>query len=135
MENTLYVFVYGTLRVHEGNHSLLRDAKCVARHAWTNGVLYDTGVGYPAMATDSMERVYGEVYEITKEHLRCLDRLEGFAGDGEINHYERIDQTVYTDHGPLQAYVYVYLPHQVTDLVAIPSGDWKCHRYLEEEDL
>lgn len=135
MTKTIKVFVYGTLRQHEANSPLLQEAKCFARQAWTKGRLYDTGFGFPAMATNSTEKVYGEVYEVTTHQLHRLDLLEGYNGKEASNHYERIMQTVHTDFGSVEAYVYVYLPHQVTDLQPIPFGDWKCHRFLHEEKL
>ncbi|MCD8510057.1 MAG: gamma-glutamylcyclotransferase [Bacillus sp. (in: Bacteria)] len=136
MEKTTKVFVYGTLRQHESNSHLLQEAKCFAKQAWTKGRLYDTGFGFPAVAnTHTSKRVYGEVYDVTAHQLERLDQLEGYNGSEASNHYERIVQTVHTDFGSVEAYVYVYLPHQVADLETISFGDWKCHRFFQEEKL
>lgn len=135
MKNTYYVFVYGTLRQHESNHHLLKNASCLWRQAWTIGILYDTGYGYPGMLASTTNRVYGEVYEVNGEQLKQLDLLEGYEEYGKNNLYERITQTIHTDSGPVEAFVYLYLPARVTELEEIVFGDWKCHRYLNQREF
>ncbi|WP_254842752.1 gamma-glutamylcyclotransferase [Bacillus sp. MRMR6] len=125
------VFVYGTLRKGEVNHHLLRQAACMAEQAWALGTLYDTGYGYPAMKGEANSNVYGELYEVAEKELARLDILEDYTEGGKDNLYERIQQTVYTDHGPLQAYLYVT---NKEDLLKkkIPNGDWKEYRLLAD---
>jgi gamma-glutamylcyclotransferase (GGCT)/AIG2-like uncharacterized protein YtfP len=98
-------------------------------------VLYDTGLGYPAMVTDKVKRVYGEVYEVNVEQLQRLDCLEGYKGEEMLNLYDRTTQTVYTDNDAIEAFVYVYSTSQATDLKEIQFGDWKCHQYLPQDHL
>ncbi|MGM8215458.1 gamma-glutamylcyclotransferase [Bacillaceae bacterium W0354] len=129
------IFVYGTLLKNERNHSFLEGATCIAREAWTSGSLYDTGKGYPAMTRHHTDRVYGEVYEVTLEMLSKIDHLEGYFGKGKNNHYERIEQVVFTDFGPVEAFVYIYDVSGTNDLEKITYGDWKCHKYLNENEL
>lgn len=135
MKNTYHVFVYGTLRCHESNHHLLKNAKCLCRQAWTNGILYDTGYGYPGLLASATKRVYGEVYKVNEEQLKQLDLLEGYEEGGKNNLYKRITQTIYTDSGQVEAFVYLYLQARDTMLEEIVFGDWKCHRYLDQEEL
>lgn len=127
-----YVFVYGTLRKHQGNHHLLEQADLVADQCWTYGKLYDVGCGYPAM-TVGEKRVYGELYQLTDKELDRLNGLEGYNGPGKNNHYDRIDQTIYADFGSFTAYVYIYYPEQATQLKEIPSVDWKCYQSLNRD--
>jgi gamma-glutamylcyclotransferase (GGCT)/AIG2-like uncharacterized protein YtfP len=84
-----YVFVYGTLRRHERNFCLLNNAELVAAQAWTNGQLYDTGFGYPAIQESRTGVVYGELYLISEEQLRRLDELEGYSENSRNNLYNR----------------------------------------------
>ncbi|MBU8907665.1 gamma-glutamylcyclotransferase [Desertibacillus haloalkaliphilus] len=133
MSNKYNVFVYGTLRQNEGNSHFLSDAKCLAQQAWTYGSLYDTGFGYPAMVRDRRGKVYGEVYEVNDDQLQQLNWLEGYVGEGEDNHYHRVSQTIYTDYGEKQAFVYVYDDEKAKRLPKIDSGDWKCHHYLDQD--
>jgi gamma-glutamylcyclotransferase (GGCT)/AIG2-like uncharacterized protein YtfP len=135
MKNRHRVFVYGTLRQHEANHQLLIEARCISRQCWTNGILYDTGYKYPAMVPSPSQRVYGELYEVTDEQLKRLDVLEGFQGVGKDNHYDRITQVVHTDFTTSEAYVYVYSPPHRNEFTEIRFGDWKCHRYLRQDEL
>lgn len=134
-KNRFEVFVYGTLRQHETNNYLLKDARCVSRQCWTNGTLYDTGCGYPAMVAGTSIRVYGEVYEVTAEQLKRLDVLEGYEGQGKNNLYDRITQEVHTDFGIIEALLYVFSDENVSELEAINFGDWKCHRYLQQDEF
>lgn len=125
------VFVYGTLRKGEGNHRLLAEATCLAEQCWTEGQLYDTGFGYPAMKISSSTYVYGELYSITESELNRLEQLEGYRVDGENNLYNRIQQTVYTDSGKVVAFMYV--ANKETLLRSrISNGDWKEYRLLAE---
>jgi gamma-glutamylcyclotransferase (GGCT)/AIG2-like uncharacterized protein YtfP len=135
MNRKILIFVYGTLRQHEKNEHFLSGAKCLARHCWTPGILYDTGKGFPAMSCDPKQRVYGELYEITYEQLQKLDVLEGYKGENNSNLYDRISQSVFTD---LIRYdnVFVYVSkHSQKEMTKISFGDWKCHSYLNNDRL
>ncbi|MBM7620031.1 gamma-glutamylcyclotransferase (GGCT)/AIG2-like uncharacterized protein YtfP [Bacillus tianshenii] len=118
------VFVYGTLRKGERNAGLLRDAKCVAEQSWTEGRLYDTRFGYPAVKPGGGGYVYGELYEIREVNLDRLDRLEGYMEGGVDNLFERVEQTIYTDKGTVSALVYVGGRSEMFKQ-HISGGDWK----------
>ncbi|WP_110111576.1 gamma-glutamylcyclotransferase family protein [Bacillus sp. CGMCC 1.16541] len=122
---THYVFVYGTLRKGESNHDLLKDAHLVAEQAYTKGVLYDSGRGYPAM-TVGEGVVYGELYEVNDFELKALDQLEGYEGEGSPNNeYERIAQDIQTDVSTIEAMVYVVGEQSPLLETQIPRGDWR----------
>ncbi|WP_209121148.1 gamma-glutamylcyclotransferase [Alkalihalobacillus sp. BA299] len=123
------VFVYGTLRKGEANDKLLKSATCIAEQCWTNGLLYDTGYGYPAMKQTQFSRLYGELYALTEADLKRLDQLEGYTAGGTNNLYERIEQTVYTDKGSSIAYMYVASKANLLKR-KIPNGDWKEYNLL-----
>lgn len=125
------VFVYGTLRKGESNASLLKNAQCIAEQAWTNGILYDTGFGYPAVKKSANGRVFGELYKVTEQELERLDQLEGYVPGGENNLYERIKMPVFTDRGETEAYVYVAGRKDLLE-AEIPGGDWKEYRLLRK---
>jgi gamma-glutamylcyclotransferase (GGCT)/AIG2-like uncharacterized protein YtfP len=130
--NHKLVFVYGTLRRNEGNHEgFLSDAKLVAEQCWTYGQLYDTGYGFPALIAGD-GRVYGECYSVSDDELQALDRLEGYRGAGQDNHYDRVQQTIFTDSGSLKAYLYTYPIDKVKQDQQILSGDCKIHRYFQD---
>ncbi|SDJ69271.1 gamma-glutamylcyclotransferase [Sediminibacillus albus] len=135
MSTNHLIFVYGTLMEHEPNHHLLKDAKCVARHGWTSGALYDTRKGYPVLSLDSSQRVYGEVYEISEEDLQEIDKLEGFQDKKKDNGFTRTVQTIQSDFGIFQANVYVNESFQLESLKRVAFGDWKAHRYLDRDSF
>ena len=127
------VFVYGTLRKGEANAQLLKGATCIAEQCWTDGDLYDTGYGYPAMKQTPNSRLFGELYTVTEEDLKRLDQLEGYTAGGTNNLYERIQQTVYTDKGATIATLYV-ASRALLLKRKIPNGDWKEHNLLLKQD-
>jgi gamma-glutamylcyclotransferase (GGCT)/AIG2-like uncharacterized protein YtfP len=127
------VFVYGTLRKGEANAHILKGATCIAEQCWTNGLLYDTGYGYPAMKQTQFSRLYGELYLLTEDELKRIDQLEGYIAGGTNNLYERIEQTVYTDKGHSIAYMYVASKGNLYKRI-IPNGDWKEHNLLLKQN-
>ncbi|WP_428912544.1 gamma-glutamylcyclotransferase [Niallia sp. Krafla_26] len=40
-----------------------------AEQCWTNGKLFDSGYGYPAMKQSASSHVYGELYSVTDTEL------------------------------------------------------------------
>jgi gamma-glutamylcyclotransferase (GGCT)/AIG2-like uncharacterized protein YtfP/cation transport regulator ChaC len=121
-----YVFVYGTLRRHGRNHYLLKEAELVAEQAWTEGKLFDTGLGYPALQQSSCDVVYGELYLVTEKQLGRLDELEGYCVTGQDNLYVRKKQLISYDTGKTEAFVYTIAKHNNHMLISpIMSGDWK----------
>ncbi|KKI90423.1 hypothetical protein WQ54_20935 [Bacillus sp. SA1-12] len=135
MNSRYKVFVYGTLREHESNHYFLKEASFLARQCWTYGVLYETGLGYPAMIPSKDKKVYGELYEVNAKQLKEIDLFEGYFGDGRKNLYNRITQPVYTEKECVEAFVYVLPASDKEELQGIESGDWKCHQFLKHEKL
>ena len=123
-----YVFVYGTLRKNESNHFLLKEATLIARKAWTNGRLFDTGLGYPALKESMNDRVYGEIYLVSEEQLYRLDELEDYRPNDRNNLYNRKKQVVFYDTDKIEAYLYFISEHQESLLKNhIESGDWKIY--------
>ncbi|MCD8509048.1 MAG: gamma-glutamylcyclotransferase [Bacillus sp. (in: Bacteria)] len=132
MNQTLRIFVYGTLRKHDYNHDLLKESKMIYSQAWVNGTLYDTGLGYPALDIETGEVTYGEVYEITSDELSALDVLEGYEDGREENLFARRILPVFTDDSSLEAYVYIIDVSKKGLLKEkIPFGDWKVHLFLK----
>jgi gamma-glutamylcyclotransferase (GGCT)/AIG2-like uncharacterized protein YtfP len=124
MSRTNKVFVYGTLRHGESNHRLLEKADLIAEHCWTNGKMYDTGNGYPAIKQSTTDKVYGELYAVNQGELNRLDILEGYVAGRNDNLYDRVIQTIYTDVEVMEAFVYVFCNERILESL-IPSGDWK----------
>jgi gamma-glutamylcyclotransferase (GGCT)/AIG2-like uncharacterized protein YtfP len=125
-----YVFVYGTLRRNEPNHRLLQGAELVAEQAWTNGEMYDTGLGYPALKDSENGNVFGEMYLVSDEQLRLLDELEGHREGAADNLYDRKKQVINHDCGETEAFVYTIAAHNQSMLkTPIPYGDWRVYQF------
>ncbi|AIF43030.1 gamma-glutamylcyclotransferase [Virgibacillus sp. SK37] len=128
MSEKYMVFVYGTLRKEESNNEFLANSRLVAEGAWTAGKLYSTTSYYPVLEKYKYGKVYGELYEVTKDKLEELDVLEGYIGEGKNNLYDRIEQTIFTDKASWLAYLYVMsIKSMEMRLSVIESGDWKRH--------
>lgn len=135
MENPVLVFVYGTLRRFQSNSHLLDDAVLVASQCWTRGQLFDSSYGYPYMVQSDSGRVYGELYQIDSSQLKKLDELEDYKGPGQDNLYDRVQQTINTDNGTKQAFVYVLAnSRQIEKISLINGGDWSVYCYLKKND-
>ncbi len=123
-------FVYGTLRPGLWNFRLIAPLVVETMPAtMDNHVLYGRRLLFPS-AVPGPGRVVGDVLTVhptrMPEALRLLDALEGYAGEGRPNHYERKPVSVITPRGPRLAWVYLagigasrLSPSQV-----IPTGDW-----------
>src|SRR3990167_7147480 len=74
---THHVFVYGSLKQGFGNHHFLATTEHVGRATIAFAKLLNLGA-FPGMVPGlPNQRVFGEVYRISDEVLRQLDRLEG----------------------------------------------------------
>lgn len=111
-----HLFVYGTLRSEGSNAWRMKEARWFASGS-TLGMLYRVD-WYPAARFDpsASTKIYGELYVATTELLTRLDIFEGAE-------YERVEITVDTNLGPIQAFAWSYLP-SVESLKRLTHGDW-----------
>ncbi|MGB8000416.1 MAG: gamma-glutamylcyclotransferase family protein [Anaerobacillus sp.] len=121
------VFCYGTLRLGESNHKLMKRARRKEGKFWTIGKLYDTGDGYPALIHSEESKVYGEVYEVDDELLKKIDVLEGFQEGRDHNLYDRVMKKVSGEKESYDAITYV-MRNPKERFIEIPSGDWVKYR-------
>ncbi|WP_433742549.1 gamma-glutamylcyclotransferase [Falsibacillus pallidus] len=126
------LFVYGTLRRHEKNHSILAKERLAASQAWINGTMFDTGSGYPTVELQGSSMVYGELYEINEAILPALDELEGYRDGEEGSLFNRTICKVHTDIGEYEAHVYTSGNKKMNkDL--IEGGDWRVHQFFRDK--
>lgn len=98
------IFVYGTLMKGQRNHdAFLRDESFVGTGTIEGYDMYDLG-SFPGI-TGGTGKVYGEVYRVTPEELKRIDRLEG---EGFL--YKKVRTSVrMADSSEMHAFVYMYL--------------------------
>ena len=117
------LFVYGTLRKGEENAFLLKNATCLLESCWTNGQLYDTGEGYPAMVPSNNHRTIGELYEVSNEQLKLLDELEEYEEGSSTNLYNRVNLEINSINESVFANVYIAnQPFLLQN--SVENGDW-----------
>ena len=107
--DTVKVFVYGTLKKNKSNHWWLKEAKYVGDYYTDkNLALYVEGLPYMVREPNG-GGVLGEVYEVDRETLFALDRLEGHP-----SFYRREDIWVFDievgAEMKVQAYLYPKIP-------------------------
>jgi len=79
-EGPIFVFVYGTLKRNGCNHPLLATATFVGEAAVDGFQLYDLK-HFPAAQPMPGRRVRGELFQVSTQTFRALDRLEGYPHD------------------------------------------------------
>lgn len=108
------VFVYGTLKRGYRNHYLLEGKE--GKPAYAIGMDMYEGPGFP-FAKEGGGIIKGELYEVERNTLERLDRLEGHPF-----FYRRKIKEVVCDGKKQKAYVYLY--DKVHTERKIPSGEW-----------
>ena len=128
--STLKVFVYGTLKPGEANYYRYCDRQTkLETPAFTQGILYDLPLGYPAM-TEGEKKVQGYLLVFHNlQILNTLDILEGYQSqDLDSNQYYRLLVPVYAIDGEYltEAWAYFMTPEKVKQYqgTIITSGNW-----------
>ncbi len=125
------VFVYGTLR--RGECRDLRENFGGGRFCGrgrVTGVLYDLG-DYPGLRIGGGGgRVVGEIFEVSRETLVLLDRLEGYdpANVAESEYTRVLVPVVWDDEGIEGCSTYEIAEWHCAGRARIDGGDWVRHR-------
>lgn len=115
------VAVYGSLRKGLHNHSLLADSEYIGEYT-TEPIydMYSVSGSYPGLVLHGSTSIHMDVYSVTEQVAKNLDRLEGYkAGEESSNHYNKI--TVDTPFGKAGLYIYNY---STKSMVKVESGNW-----------
>lgn len=99
------VFVYGTLMRGYGNHSLLNNSSYLGEGQLQGYSMYHVSSFPGIVKSDTNNCIKGELYEVTPEELKRLDRLEG---EGHL--YKRVTEEIkMAGQGLVHAFTYVWL--------------------------
>lgn len=110
-----FVFVYGSLRRGQPNHSWLAAARFLGYHRTEpRFTMRDLGA-FPAAVRSGEMAILGEVYAITPRVLQGLDELEGYP-----EFYTRLQ--LVTPWGA--AWIYLLPLHAAQEAPIVPGGDW-----------
>ena len=100
LEDSNYIFVYGTLMKGQPANYLLNDAGYMGKFKLSDFAMYNLGA-YPGIKACAGESVVGEVYEVSDEMLTAMDSYEG-------SQYDRKVVTVCNSESKLNVFAYVY---------------------------
>lgn len=75
-----YLFVYGTLKKGDYNHSLLSTSKYIKELVVEDFTLYDSTYGYPVALEYAFRIIKGELYEVDLYSFKCIELMEKGAG-------------------------------------------------------
>ncbi len=123
----MYLFAYGTLKRGGKYHFYLEEADLVAEHVTISGSLYDTGLGYPALALTGDDVIQGELYDIPDVLWPAINDLEDYSGNAKTDMYDRLTIEVETERGTKQAIVYTAKAERLLKEY-IPEGVWDVER-------
>jgi gamma-glutamylcyclotransferase (GGCT)/AIG2-like uncharacterized protein YtfP len=113
------VAVYGTLKRHGSNHYLLRNARWLGRDRLSGFTLYHLGA-YPGAKRKRQSTIEVEIYQVDRQQLARLDRLEAFH-PRQPHRCEYLRESVSTRFG--RAWLYLY-NRPVKPVQRLPSGRW-----------
>jgi gamma-glutamylcyclotransferase (GGCT)/AIG2-like uncharacterized protein YtfP len=118
----MLVFVYGTLKRGERNHSFLRNATFVSDARTVDRFsLLDLG-SFPAMVRHPAEtQVSGEIYQIDANILERLDRLEGVP---TLYDMHRIRVTELDSGEEIDVMVYLFAAGNCYRWPTVKDGNW-----------
>jgi gamma-glutamylcyclotransferase (GGCT)/AIG2-like uncharacterized protein YtfP len=125
------VFVYGTLKKHEGNHAIMHGYHHMIG-AMVEGNLFELEYGYPTLVLEKGKQAFGELYfyDQLQDVIPRLDDLEGCCHkDLEHNLYDRVITLASDEEGtehPTWAYIAgAKLRDRLTDIgKLIERGIW-----------
>lgn len=123
----MYLFAYGTLKQGGKYHFYLEEAELVAEQVTITGRLYDTGLGYPALALTGDDIIKGELYDIPDVLWPAINDLEDYSGDSKTDLYDRLTIDIETTRGTKQAIVYTAKAERLLKEY-IPEGIWDVER-------
>ncbi|MBB5172316.1 gamma-glutamylcyclotransferase [Texcoconibacillus texcoconensis] len=128
------LFVYGTLLPNQPNEHYLEEATLLHEQARIKGEMFDTDLIYPTLVMSGTSHVYGHVYDVPERLWGPIDELEGYTEEEEDRMYDRSIETVETDQGNIEAYVYhVRDRERFEETYPIASGDWKVYKFQEDK--
>ena len=112
---SLFVMVYGTLRIGMSNFAFMRDSEFVDRF-WLDGFsMFRNREDYYPYVVEGQGRILVELFRVSPEVLQELDRLEDYP--------DMYGRRMIRVKG-VDAWVYVYNLERKRDTVEIRDGDW-----------
>jgi gamma-glutamylcyclotransferase (GGCT)/AIG2-like uncharacterized protein YtfP len=128
----LRVFVYGTLKPGQSNHSAYCGDRIIAvQTAKVRGQLFDLSMGYPGMVSGK-DWVKGYMLSFTDEAVLVdLDRLEDYSSDrpSHENEYQREWVEVFDRAERSQGFAWAYFMSQEkveqSGGILVADGEWQ----------
>ena len=126
MENQNIIFVYGTLMKNMGNDNLLKKSEYLGDGVTDKEYSMYVDIVIPKITRTPMYKIEGELYLVSDEDMRQVDKLEGKYSKQLTNVYNKsIKSFVY-------AYIYVWERPIIMrkDVVINRSGSYR--EYMDD---
>jgi len=123
MNNKHLVAVYGSLRAGLHNHRLLDNEESTQLGTFKTPPIYKLFSlgGFPGLHKDGTTEVTVEVYEVSEDVFKSLDRLEGYYPD-RLDYSMYVREQIETPFG--DAWIYFYNSDRYSQNKMVESGDW-----------
>ncbi|KEQ25010.1 gamma-glutamylcyclotransferase family protein [Paenibacillus tyrfis] len=117
------LFVYGVVSLnHKDNPFISRHSLLLSDEAWVRGVLYDTGLGFPAL-TSGEDKVSGKLLAMGDVAFETVSELaSNFNGMNPPYRFELKSVQVFVGAVTYEALAYMYASGH--GLTRIESGIW-----------
>jgi inhibitor of KinA len=124
--NKIAIFVYGTLQRGGANDiTKLNPTPVWIGHGCIRGRLFDLGHCPAFVLDESGGLVWGEVYEISREHFEALNKWEAQCGEFHLR-----QANVTTKNGHLSCFIYESGLSQIGNAKEVTVGRWPLMRKL-----
>ena len=115
------VSVYGSLRQGLHNHKYhLENAEYLGTFSTEPEYTLHSLSSFPGLKENGNTSVVMEVYEVTDEEDKSIERLEGYSKGGNNTFYDK--KEIQTPWGLASTYIYI---NDLPSSTIVESGDWK----------
>lgn len=119
-KNKYLVAVYGSLRKKQSNYEYyLSSSTYKGTFSTEPEYTLHSLTYYPGLKLNGNHSIVMEVYEVDKEILQDLNKLEGYSSVKKSTFYDRIE--INTPWG--KAFTYIYVNELLKESI-VESGDW-----------
>ncbi|PZE22307.1 gamma-glutamylcyclotransferase [Paenibacillus xerothermodurans] len=119
----MYLFVYGVISSHLHSNPFYRSFTLIEDVAWVTGCLYDTGMGFPALAPGDAI-VFGKLLQLDDDQFASMIQM--------VKHYDLLNSPFQFHVRPIKAvsarnqyHAVAFMYDDGLELTKVESGSWQ----------